>query len=159
MLSDMAQPDHYKTLQVDPAADPEVIEAAYHRLARKYHPDTNPAPDATARMAAINAAYDVLGDPGRRARYDLERMSPQSAAAATRIEAERRRAEERLRRASVPPAERPHPAEPPRPYSHSAPAAPTTGARRLGEIVLAAIIVLAFVALIAGIGIALSGMP
>ena len=56
----MTEPDFYKTLQVDPAADPEVIEVAYRRLARKFHPDTNPAPDATARMAALNEAYAVL---------------------------------------------------------------------------------------------------
>lgn len=69
----MTEPDFYKTLQVDPAADPEVIEAAYKRLARKFHPDTNPAPDANTRMAALNEAYAVLGDPQQRADYDLRR--------------------------------------------------------------------------------------
>ena len=33
--------DFYRVLQVDPSADPDVIEAAYKRLARKYHPDHN----------------------------------------------------------------------------------------------------------------------
>jgi curved DNA-binding protein CbpA len=69
----MVDTDYYKTLQVDPAADPEVIEAAYRRLARKFHPDTNPAPDANARMAALNEAYAVIGDPQQRADYDLRR--------------------------------------------------------------------------------------
>jgi DnaJ-class molecular chaperone len=32
-------PDHYKVLQVDSEAEEEVIQAAYRRLAQKYHPD------------------------------------------------------------------------------------------------------------------------
>jgi len=65
--------DLYKILQVDPAADPEIIQAAYHRLARKHHPDVAPDPGAANRMAAINRAWEVLGDPGRRAAYDARR--------------------------------------------------------------------------------------
>lgn len=64
--------DHYKVLQVDPEADPEVIQAAYHRLARKFHPDVGGAADAE-RMARLNAAWEVLRDPVRRAAYDRER--------------------------------------------------------------------------------------
>jgi hypothetical protein len=60
----------YKVLQVDSSAEPEVIEAAYRRLARKYHPDVNPAPDAAARMTDLTAAYGVLRDPDRRAALD-----------------------------------------------------------------------------------------
>jgi len=63
--------DHYKTLQVDPGAEPEVISAAYRRLAAKYHPDVCPTPEATARMLALNLAYEVLGDPERRAAYHV----------------------------------------------------------------------------------------
>lgn len=66
-------PDPYKTLQVDPEADPEVIQAAYRRLARKYHPDTAPGPEAAERMTAINRAWELLGDPARRAAYDASR--------------------------------------------------------------------------------------
>jgi DnaJ domain len=62
--------DSYKVLQVDPRAEQEIIEAAFRRLARKYHPDLNPAPDAAARMRDLNAAYDTLKDPSRRAEYD-----------------------------------------------------------------------------------------
>src|SRR5512136_2511657 len=65
--------DYYKVLQVDREADPEVIAAAYRRLSLKYHPDTNRAGDATLRMQEINEAYEVLKDPAKRARYDLER--------------------------------------------------------------------------------------
>jgi len=67
------QPDPYKTLQVDQEAEDEVIAAAYRRLARKYHPDVAASPDAAARMAAINAAWEVIGEPARRAAFDRQR--------------------------------------------------------------------------------------
>lgn len=68
-----AGPDPYKTLQVDPEAEDEVIAAAYRRLARKYHPDVAGGAEAVARMAAINAAWEVVGDPVRRAAFDRQR--------------------------------------------------------------------------------------
>jgi curved DNA-binding protein CbpA len=63
--------DLYRVLQVDPSADPEVIEAAYKRLALKYHPDHNRG-DARAeeQMKRINEAFRVLGKPRLRADYD-----------------------------------------------------------------------------------------
>ena len=70
--------NYYKVLQVDPSADPEVIEAAYKRLSQKYHPDKNSAPDANQRMQEINNAHEVLGNPGRRAFYDRERTNAQT---------------------------------------------------------------------------------
>jgi curved DNA-binding protein CbpA len=66
-------PDPYKTLQVDTEAEDEVITAAYRRLARKYHPDVAPDPESAARMAAINAAFELIGDPVGRAAYDRDR--------------------------------------------------------------------------------------
>jgi hypothetical protein len=60
----------YQTLQVDPGADPEVIEAAFKRLAMKYHPDRSSDPDAPARMREILEARDVLGDDRKRRAYD-----------------------------------------------------------------------------------------
>jgi curved DNA-binding protein CbpA len=65
--------DPYKTLQVDPEAEDEIIAAAYRRLARKYHPDVAASPEIAARMAAINAAWEVIGDPVRRAAFDRQR--------------------------------------------------------------------------------------
>lgn len=65
--------DHYKVLQVDPSADAETIEAVYKAQAKKYHPDRNPAPDATPRTQRLNRARDVLLDPLRRAAYDRKR--------------------------------------------------------------------------------------
>lgn len=65
--------DPYKTLQVDPEAEDEVITAAYRRLARKYHPDVAPDAESAARMAAINSAFERIGSPDRRAAFDRER--------------------------------------------------------------------------------------
>jgi curved DNA-binding protein CbpA len=66
-------PDYYEVLQVHPRAEPEVIRAAYRTLARKYHPDLDGG-DAD-RMIALNDAWDVLGDPVRRAAYDAARRN------------------------------------------------------------------------------------
>ena len=72
-------PDYYEVLQVSPRAEPEVVRAAYRSLARKYHPDHGGAGE---RMIAINDAWDVLGDPVRRAAYDATRadLGPRTAA-------------------------------------------------------------------------------
>jgi curved DNA-binding protein CbpA len=69
----MSGPDPYKVLQVDSEAEDEVIAAAYRRLARKYHPDTAAGAEAAGRMEAINAAWEVLGNPTRRAAFDRQR--------------------------------------------------------------------------------------
>lgn len=69
----MSGSDPYKILQVDPEAEDEVIAAAYRRLARKYHPDTATGTESSGRMEAINAAWEVLGDPMRRAAHDRQR--------------------------------------------------------------------------------------
>ena len=76
--------DPYKTLQVDPEAEDEVIQAAYRRLARKYHPDLAETPEAAARMAAINAAWEMIGDPGSRAAHDRARAADRVTASGTR---------------------------------------------------------------------------
>lgn len=72
-MSQREVPDYYAALQVLPTAEPVVIEAAYRSLARQYHPDMNDAPDAGARMQALNDAYAILRDPKRRAEYDAGR--------------------------------------------------------------------------------------
>jgi len=63
---------HYDNLKVARNAPPAVIKAAYRALSQQYHPDRNPAPDAERIIRLINQAYDVLGDPTRRAEYDRE---------------------------------------------------------------------------------------
>ena len=79
--------DAYKVLQVDPEADVDVIQAAYRRLAQKYHPDVGAAGGVAAeRMIALNRAWELVRDPKRRAAYDLERHT---AGSQTRTPAER----------------------------------------------------------------------
>lgn len=75
--------DYYKILQVDPSAEPEVIQAAYKRLALKYHPDKNKTPDATERMKKLNEAYGVLKDPAERAEYHKEWLRRNAASQGT----------------------------------------------------------------------------
>ena len=60
----------YEILQVAIHAEQEVIEAAYHRLARKYHPDVNFSVEANERMKELNWAYQILGHPIKKAEYD-----------------------------------------------------------------------------------------
>ena len=72
----------YQVLQVDPSADPEVIEAAFKRLALKYHPDRSTAADAAERMRALIVARDTLSDPNRRAAYDASLGLPRRPAPA-----------------------------------------------------------------------------
>lgn len=67
----MSQPTLYQILNVAPDADAEQIRTAYRTLARQYHPDYNPDDShAEGAFKAITRAYEVLSDPGRRARYD-----------------------------------------------------------------------------------------
>ncbi len=92
--------DPYKTLQVDSEAEDEVIVAAYRRLARKYHPDVASSPEVSARMAAINAAWEVIGDPVRRAAFDRERRVQAALARSATEAAARNAAEAAARQAS-----------------------------------------------------------
>src|SRR5690606_16934030 len=62
--------DYYKELGVQPTDSEATIKQAYRRLARKYHPDVSKEADAEARFKAINEAWEVLKDAGRRAEYD-----------------------------------------------------------------------------------------
>jgi molecular chaperone DnaJ len=67
----VAPRDLYSVLGVDKKASPDEIKKAYRKLARKYHPDTNPGDkQAEERFKEISAAYDVLGDPDKRKQYD-----------------------------------------------------------------------------------------
>lgn len=72
----MASVSYYQTLQVKQDATQAEIAAAYRRLARRFHPDLNPAPDAHRQMQVINEAYNVLRHPERRQRYDATLASP-----------------------------------------------------------------------------------
>lgn len=67
-------PDLYAILQVDRTATRGEIRSAYRRLLRTLHPDLQTAPGAAeaarGHLQAVMEAYDVLGDPQRRADYD-----------------------------------------------------------------------------------------
>lgn len=62
--------DYYATLGVARDASADDIKHAYRKLARKYHPDLNKAPEAEARFKEVGEAYEVLKDPEKRAAYD-----------------------------------------------------------------------------------------
>ena len=66
----MKYKDYYEILGVSKDASAQAIKSAYRKLARKYHPDVNKAPDAQAKFKDINEAYEVLGDENKRKRYD-----------------------------------------------------------------------------------------
>jgi curved DNA-binding protein len=63
--------DYYATLGVPKNASAKDIKAAFRRLARKHHPDVNPGDkSAESKFKDVNEAYEVLGDPDKRKKYD-----------------------------------------------------------------------------------------
>lgn len=66
----MEYKDYYSTLGVARNATPDDIKKAYRKLVRKHHPDVNKASNADQKTKELNEAYDVLGDPDKRAAYD-----------------------------------------------------------------------------------------
>lgn len=71
--------DLYGILQVDPRAEPTVIQAAYRALARRVHPDHSGNDASSSAMAILNRAYGVLRDPSQRTAYDATRSASQRA--------------------------------------------------------------------------------
>src|SRR5262245_15098912 len=63
-------PDYYELLQISPNAEPETIHRVYRLLAQRYHPDNQVSGDV-GRFHGLHAAYAVLSDPEKRARYDV----------------------------------------------------------------------------------------
>ena len=77
---DWFEKDYYAVLGVAKDATDKEITKTYRKLARKYHPDTNPNnTSAEEKFKDISAAYDVLGDESRRKEYDEVRRAGPSA--------------------------------------------------------------------------------
>lgn len=65
-------PNYYKVFGLNKTATKEGIKKRYRALAKKYHPDVNNSPDATAKMQEIQEAYYILSDEEARSRYDIQ---------------------------------------------------------------------------------------
>ena len=63
--------DPYDVLGVDRSATQDEIKSAFRKLAAQHHPDKNPGDDgAQQRFKELNAAYQILSDPQKRAAFD-----------------------------------------------------------------------------------------
>src|SRR5688572_22584614 len=63
--------DYYELLGVPRDASQDDIRKAFRKLARQYHPDVaKDKPKAEEKFKEVNEAYEVLGDPAKRKKYD-----------------------------------------------------------------------------------------
>lgn len=62
--------DYYEILEIEFGADITTVKKAYRRLALKYHPDRNKAPDASQQFIEITEAYEVLNNDIKKSQYD-----------------------------------------------------------------------------------------
>ncbi|MEG3439932.1 DnaJ domain-containing protein [Pannus brasiliensis CCIBt3594] len=90
--------NHYQTLEIGANSTAEEIKQAYRRLAKRFHPDRQTDSASHERIVAINAAYEILGDPQRRQQYD-EQLTAHSPATRQRRAAEAQKSYNRAREA------------------------------------------------------------
>lgn len=69
-LAAVTTEDYYEILQISPNAEPETVHRVYRLLAQRFHPDNAETGDE-ARFRQLSTAYQVLGNPEERARYDV----------------------------------------------------------------------------------------
>lgn len=62
--------DYYEILGIDKNASKDEIKSAFRKMARKWHPDVNKAPEAEAKFKELGKAYETLMDDEKRATYD-----------------------------------------------------------------------------------------
>jgi molecular chaperone DnaJ len=94
----MATPsNHYQTLNIQQDASQAEVKRAYRHLAKRFHPDTNSDTANHDKIAQINAAYEILGDPHHRKDYDQQLQYTEQLEAAglsvEEVEARRQRTE------------------------------------------------------------------
>src|SRR4030043_1865915 len=63
--------DYYEVLGLQKSASKDKIKDAYRKLAMRYHPDRNKAPEAEEKFKEISEAYAVLSDDEKRQQYDM----------------------------------------------------------------------------------------
>jgi curved DNA-binding protein len=63
--------DFYEVLQLSQNADAETVERVYRLLAKRYHPDNRESGDEE-KFKIVHTAFEILGDPERRAQYDVK---------------------------------------------------------------------------------------
>src|SRR5436309_311083 len=68
--------DYYEVMQISPNAELDTIQRVYRLLAQRFHPDNQATGDAE-RFRVLTEAYQVLGDPEKRAQYDVHRPDRQ----------------------------------------------------------------------------------
>ncbi|MGB3293081.1 MAG: DnaJ domain-containing protein, partial [Phormidesmis sp.] len=65
--------NHYETLGIASSASQQQVKQAYRQLAKQFHPDSANSESTHDKIAAVNAAYEVLGDTQERRQYDAHR--------------------------------------------------------------------------------------
>jgi curved DNA-binding protein CbpA len=75
-MSEASVIDYYEVLQISPNAELDTVNRVYRLLAQRFHPDNQSTGDAE-RFRSLTEAYHVLGDPERRAEYDVHRPERQ----------------------------------------------------------------------------------
>ena len=85
--------DYYEVLGIDRNASASEIKKAYRKLAKKYHPDTNPGDkEAEAKFKEVTEAYEILSDSEKKARGETA-SSPEARIADFRAKIADRKAE------------------------------------------------------------------
>lgn len=75
-MLEVARKDYYGVLRLPSGASEAVIRQRFKRLAKRFHPDVNPSPNAASQFREIREAYEVLSDPARRAVVDSWNAPP-----------------------------------------------------------------------------------